>query len=171
MAKGYGEAPTKSSLWKTGYGATAVASSMLVEHGMKGLNPAAALYDPVAKAATSALGLKNVDVTIGSFYDDCTKHIFAITQAVTTGDTAPMNRVHEELMAGNGSTILKGYAAMGDAIGQTALVDTGMTKLADWWNNVPADFRTSPSWWEAAQSDSRSLMDAGRGMMMMVRGQ
>ena len=173
--KGGSEAPTASNAWKAGYGTAGGIAAGVSDIGLgqaaRG-NPLALFYDPAVKYGAKAMGYGEAGdkLTIGTFFDNCSTNIFALTQGLTTGDTAPMSAVHKRNMEGAGSTVLQGYAMMGDMMSRSALVDAAMTRVADWSNNVPSDFRSSPSWWSALKSDGGSIVDAGRGAWLTLKG-
>jgi hypothetical protein len=168
--KGFSEAPTKAVGWKLAGGATQGAFSFAADRAVTSINPAAALIDPAIKFGAKAMGAAEAGdhLTIGTFYDDCGRIIVSLTQAMTTGDASPLNELHRRSMAGEGSTVLRGYAAMGDALSRTALMDTALTKAADWANNVPAEFRSSSTWWSAVSNDASSVIEAGRGAVLSL---
>jgi len=174
--KGYDEAPTQSERWKMGYGAAGGAVSWISDKGLTvavaagRLNPAALLFDPAVKYGAKAFGEAKLgdQLTIGSFYEGCSNTIISLTQALTTGDSAPMNEVHKQHMTGNGNKVMQGYSMLGDAFSRTGLVDTALTKTADWYNDVPEDIRTSSSWWDGLSSDASALGHAGRGAVITV---
>jgi hypothetical protein len=170
--KGYVDAETHSKAWKVGYGVGAGLASGVADAGLaasvatRGGSPASLLFDPAVKYGATALGHGELGdrLTIGTFYEDCSKSIVALTQAVTTGDMEPMNAAHSRLMQGKGSAVLQGYASIGESLSRSRLIDTGLTKLADWHSNVPTEFKTSPSWWEAVRSDVGSISDIVKGV-------
>jgi len=171
--KGFHEAPTNSTRWKIAYAAGAGVAARLSDAGLadavaRGENPVALLYDPTVKYGAKALGFHDAGdkLTIGKFYDQTMKTVVAYTQYWRTGDTEPLSKVHELSMKGEGSEVLRGYSMIGDVLARSALVDTVLTKTADWQKNVPDDFRTSPSWWSAIKSDANSLLDIGKGALI-----
>jgi hypothetical protein len=171
--KGFQEAPTNSTRWKIAYGASAGVGARLSDAGMgaavaRGENPVALLYDPTIKYGAKALGFGDAGdkLTIGKFYDQTMKTVVAYTQYWRTGDMEPLTKVHELSMKGEGSGILRGYSMIGDVLARSALVDTLLTKTADWQKNVPDDFKTSPSWWSAIKTDANSLLDVGKGALI-----
>ena len=56
---------------------------------------------------------------------------------------------------------------LGETLSRNALFDTAITKLAE--RNVPDEFKTSPSWWEALKSDTQSVLDAARGAAITAK--
>ena len=107
-------------------------------------------------------------LTISTFFEESSKSIISLTQAYRTGDLGPMNAIHQRSMSGNGHMVLQGYSMIGEALSRTALVDTALTKAADWHNGVPNEFKTSASWWAALESDAASIMDAVKGAAITI---
>ncbi|MGU3286232.1 hypothetical protein [Methylobacterium mesophilicum] len=176
--KGFSEAPTASNKWKIGYGAASGIAAGVSDLGLAsavaaGGNPLALFYDPAVKYGAKSLGYGDAGdkLTIGTFFENCSTNVVALTQGLTTGDMAPMSAVHKRNMDGAGSKIIQGYAMIGDAMSKSALVDTAITRVADWTNNVPSEFKSSPSWWSAIESDGGSVMDAAKGALMTLKGE
>lgn len=173
--KGYVEAPTNAVQWKVGYSVGAGSLSSLADAGLakivaRGGNPAALLYDPAVMYGAKALGFGDAGgkLTISTFFEESSKSIISLTQAYRTGDLGPMNAIHQRSMSGNGHMVLQGYSMIGEALSRTALVDTALTKAADWHNGVPNEFKTSASWWSALESDAASIMDAIKGAAITI---
>jgi hypothetical protein len=173
--KGYVEAPTNAVQWKVGYGVGAGSLSGLADAGLaagvaRGGNPAALLYDPAVKYGAKALGFGDAGdkLTIGTFFEESSKSIISLIQAYRTGDSGPMNAIHQRSMSRNGHMVLQGYSIIGEALSRTALVDTALTKAADWHNGVPNEFKTSASWWSALKSDADSITDAVKGAAITI---
>lgn len=169
------DAPTQSPNWQKTYGATAGAFAGVAEMRLeaavskRGANPAALLFDPAVTFGARALGLGDAGekITIGKFFDEGAKAVTALTQGIATGDTQPMSTFHKQSMAGNGSTILQGYSMIGEALSRMALVDTAITKVVE--RKLPSEFKTSPSWWEAAKSDGYSVFEAVKGAAITLK--
>lgn len=174
---GYKEAPTRSVPWKAGFGAAAGAASMLTEFGPKAAvmagraNPAALLFDPAVKYGARAMGYgaAGEHLTVETFYQDCSRSIMALTHGLMTGDAEAISETHRRNMAGNGHLVTKGYAMLGEALSRSALIDTAMTKSTEWYANVPEDFKTASSWWDAIASDAGTLAEIGRGIGLTIK--
>lgn len=166
--KGYQDAPSDSARWKVAHGIAAGATSFAVGK----LNPIIALTDASIVNYGKAFGIKQETtetLTIGNFYENSTKSFLALTQGLVTGDTNPLNKAHQHNMSANGNIVLRGYAHIGEALSNSALVDKTMTNVADWWHDVPSDMRSSSSWWEALKSDADSISDIRKGVVDMIK--
>jgi hypothetical protein len=134
-------------------------------------SPAAALFDPAVKYGAKAVGLGDAGdkITIGKFYEGCSKSIVGLTQGLWTGDSAALNEVHKHNMSGSGSTVLRGYAMIGDVLSRSSVLNTAEDRIIDWYQNVPKDMRTSSNFWEALKQDAGSIGDVGKGLILTIK--
>jgi hypothetical protein len=175
--KGYEEAPTDARAWKVAHGIGAGASSFVADAGMGAAilagraNPAAALFDPAVKYGAKAVGLGDAGdkITIGKFYEGCSKSIIGFTQGFWTGDSAALSEVHKHNMSLSGSTVLRGYAMIGDVLSRSSVLNAAEDRIVDWYKNVPQDMRTSSSFWEALKQDTGSIGEVGKGLMLTIK--
>ncbi len=168
--KGYQGAPTDSIAGKVAYGAGAGVMAFAVDKVIY-KNPVIALADASIVNYAKALGASKEaaeTLTISSFYDDSARIIGAYAHAIATRDTAPLDRVHKHNMSANANIVIRGYAQLGEALTRSSLVDKAMTDVVDWMYDVPTEYRTSSSWWEAIRSDAGSVADLGASVVEAV---
>jgi len=140
-----GMAGTMSALTDIGMGAKIVAGKW---------NPAVALYDPVVKYGSKAIGQGDLGekFTISKWIEGTANVYAAYAEAFWYRDSEALTRVHAQNMSAANGVVLQGYAQLGDAFSKSGVIERtvdGVDAVSQFVKSVPGHFKKAAAWWEA----------------------